>query len=133
MGTGSRRRDREPMDQRLFNVRGLGAVAAGLLVMVAGCTSATSAGVFDDPPPTSPVADAEVGSTSTAVTIVPLPSIARVPASDISTDGVLAAAVIIVSDGDLETAIAEGLITEAEAEAALHALETGTLDSFVEP
>lgn len=49
---------------------------------------------------------------------------------EISNDGVLAAAVIVMTDGDLEGAIADGIITEAEAEAALTAIEQGNLDHY---
>ncbi|MCP3935358.1 MAG: hypothetical protein GY708_08300 [Actinomycetia bacterium] len=51
---------------------------------------------------------------------------------DVSDDGVLAAAVIIMSDGDLEGAIADGVVTEAEAEAALVAIESGTLGQYAD-
>ena len=40
---------------------------------------------------------------------------------------IVAAAVVIVSGGDLEAAILDGVISEAEAEAALAAIEDGTL------
>jgi len=56
--------------------------------------------------------------------------VAPVAVFDVTNEGVLAAAVIIVSDGDLESAIVEGLLTEAEAEAALVALEQGTLANY---
>lgn len=52
------------------------------------------------------------------------------PAESLTDEGVLAAAVIILSDGDLEGAIADGVVSEAEAEAALAAIEQGTLDQY---
>ncbi|MCB0991808.1 MAG: hypothetical protein KDB16_12565 [Acidimicrobiales bacterium] len=52
------------------------------------------------------------------------------PADSLTDEGVLAAAVIILSDGDLEGAIADGVVSEAEAEAALAAIEQGTLDQY---
>ena len=45
--------------------------------------------------------------------------------------GVIAAVVLIAGGGDLEGAILEGVVTEAEAEAALLALENGTLDELL--
>ena len=52
------------------------------------------------------------------------------PATELTSDGVLAAAVIIVSGGDLESAISDCVVTEAEAAAALAALENGTLSDY---
>lgn len=129
----------------------LAAVAVAALTLSACTSSASSAPVSTS---------SEVPATDTAVTAEPaadddveLPAVERqaaaaaetgagseasqppvtaVPIDDVSDDGVLAAAVIIVSDGDLEAAIAEGLVTEAEAEAALVALETGTLYRYVQ-
>ena len=49
-------------------------------------------------------------------------------AADITDEGVLDAAIIILSDGDLEAALAEGRITEADVDNAIAALEAGTLD-----
>ncbi|MGY9073283.1 MAG: hypothetical protein ACKVHU_10105 [Acidimicrobiales bacterium] len=48
----------------------------------------------------------------------------------ITSEGVLTAAVLVVSNGDLEGAIASGIVTEAEAEAALAAVENGTLGDY---
>ena len=56
--------------------------------------------------------------------------VAAAPASELTNEGVLAAAVLIVSGGDLESAIADGVVTEAEAEAALAAIENGTLADY---
>ena len=39
--------------------------------------------------------------------------------------------VLIAGGGDLEAAILEGVVTEAEAEAALLALENGTLEELL--
>ena len=49
-------------------------------------------------------------------------------AADITDEGVLDAAIIILSDGDLEAALAEGRVTEADVDSAIAALEIGALD-----
>ena len=51
--------------------------------------------------------------------------------ADLDLEGVVAAALLVASGGDLEAAIAAGLIGEAEAEAALDALERGSLDAIL--
>ena len=126
----------------------LGLLAAATLT--AGCSSgaagetSTSAQV---PTTDSPVA-ASTGADSDAVVAVPttaaaapttsavavtttVPEIVEAaPATELTSDGVLAAAVIIVSGGDLESAISDGVVTEAEAAAALAALENGTLSDY---
>ena len=48
------------------------------------------------------------------------------------TAGVLTAAGIVVADGDLEQAISEGIVTEAEVDAALAALDAGDLSAYVD-
>jgi hypothetical protein len=50
----------------------------------------------------------------------------------ITDEGVLAAAIIILSDGDLESAITEGIVSEQDAEAALQSIEDGTLNQFAD-
>lgn len=134
------------------------AVIAGAVLMVASCTSsASSEPAAEDPDPTAAtvaVADAaddavalrsagiqtdddtdgaESADASGDVEASVVPPVTAVPIDDVSNEGVLAAAVIILSDGDLEAAIAEGLVTEAEAEAALLALETDTLSEYADP
>ena len=47
-------------------------------------------------------------------------------------EGVIAATMLIASGGDLEAAISAGLVTEAEAEAALTVLETGDASSILD-
>lgn len=50
---------------------------------------------------------------------------------DVTDDGVLEAAIIILTAGDLEAALAEGRITESEVDAAIEALDDGTLAFYV--
>ena len=53
------------------------------------------------------------------------------PPDALDRGGVIAAVVLIAGGGDLEAAILEGVVTEAEAEAALLALENGTLEELL--
>lgn len=79
-----------------------------------------------------------VESTSTTV---PVTAVATEPTTEqldtnpepdaLDRGGVIAAVVLIAGGGDLEAAILEGIVTEAEAEAALLALEGGTLDELL--
>ena len=111
-------------------------MAVATLGLVSGCTSATSAS-----PSVASTEPARVTAVTTAVTLptavasavedIQVEPVDDVLRAEVTPEGILAAAVIIVSDGDLEAAIIEGLISEAEAETALRALETGTLDSLL--
>ena len=58
------------------------------------------------------------------------PAIVEPVTPGLDAEQVLTATVLIVSGGDLEGAITAELIGEAEAEAALAALETGSLDDL---
>lgn len=51
---------------------------------------------------------------------------------DLDPEAVVVAAVLIASGGDLEAAIADGWITEAEAEAALAGIEDGSLAALLD-
>jgi hypothetical protein len=51
-------------------------------------------------------------------------------ASAITNDGVIEASIIILSNGDLEQAIADGIVTEIDAETAIAALENGALGDY---
>ena len=127
-------------------------VALALALGFSACTSSASGGPAE-PSPAVPAGansstdsdggaeakdpvdqlDVPVVTTSVPTTSAPASAVSNDDSSiptGVTNDGVLAAAVIIVSNGDLEAAIAEGLVTEAEAEAALVALETGTLDRY---
>ena len=50
----------------------------------------------------------------------------------VTNEGVLDAAIIILSDGDLEAALTDGRVTEPEVESAIVALENGTLGDYVD-
>lgn len=79
------------------------------------------------------VADPSAATDATSTTTITTPVIASAardvgPAiedttPDLDPEGIVAATVLIASGGDLEAAIAAGIVGEAEAEAALQALE----------
>lgn len=79
-----------------------------------------------------------VESTSTTVPVTAAPTEPAAeqpdpvaPPDALDRGGVIAAVVLIAGGGDLEAAILEGVVTEAEAEAALLALENGTLEELL--
>ena len=79
-----------------------------------------------------------VDSTSTTVPVTAAPTEPATeqpdpvaPPDALDRGGVIAAVVLIAGGGDLEAAILEGVVTEAEAEAALLALENGTLEELL--
>ena len=79
---------------------------------------------------------AESTSTTVPVTAAPTEPAAEqpdpfAPPDALDRGGVIAAVVLIAGGGDLEAAILEGVVTEAEAEAALLALENGTLEELL--
>jgi len=136
----------------ITNRRSTSMFVAAALVLGA-CTSGASGSITDpaadvsssstvQPAPTQATTptSAAVQATTTSVAVPDLETVeltalptavsAALAAGEITNDGVLAAAVIIVSDGDLETAIADGIVSEAEADAAISALEAGTLHLF---
>lgn len=66
----------------------------------------------------------------TATAEVPPQTSTTVIASAITNEGVIEASIIILSNGDLEQAIAEGIVSEIDAETAIAALENGTLGDY---
>ena len=61
----------------------------------------------------------------------PHPILASELPSDLTARGVLLAAVLL-SDGDVEQAVADGLVTPAEVDEAIRAIETGELDVWAQ-
>lgn len=61
----------------------------------------------------------------------PHPTLTRELPSDLSARGVLLAAVLL-SEGDVERAVADGLVTPAEVDEAIRAIEGGELDVWAE-
>ncbi len=125
------------------------ALVGGLVMLVGACTSSASSepsssqntdvtvatveasdDVFDVPSRTDAAASSTARGSEGADGAEGATPGTAVALDGVTNEGVLAAAIIIISDGDLEAAIAEGLITEAEAEAALFALETETLARY---
>lgn len=102
------------------------AVAA---LLVAGCGSGDEPTLNEPTPTTSTSAPVEAPPPTPSITegiareVAPEPE----PVAELDTEGVLAATLLIASGGDLEAAITAGIIGEAEAEAALAALETGSI------
>jgi hypothetical protein len=72
------------------------------------------------------------GSTepSTAPVDGTTPSTPVVESDQVSATGVVLASVLLL-EGDVEQAIADGLVTPAEVDAAVAAIEAGTLDEWV--
>lgn len=91
-----------------FRPRWLGMLPAALLaaVLLAGCTAASVE------PPVSAEAEAEVRA-----------------ADDLTAAGVVLAAVLLTTS-DITAAVAEGLVTPAEVDAARAAIADGTLDEW---
>ncbi len=121
----------------------IAALALGPALLFAGCTSGASGTETSALTPAAATVSGDPATTSTAqsdtIALVEVPAAveavvgdaeARMATADVSNDGVLAAAVIIVSGGDLEAAIAEGIVTEEEADAAIAAVAAGTLDQY---
>jgi len=61
----------------------------------------------------------------------PHPILASDLPNDLTARGVLLAAVLL-SDGDVEQAVADGLVTPAEVDEAIRAIETGELDVWAQ-
>ena len=61
----------------------------------------------------------------------PHPILASELPSDLTARGVLLAAVLL-SDGDVEQAVADGLVTPAEVDEAIRAIEAGELDVWAQ-
>ncbi len=72
-----------------------------------------------------------VTACSAAASPAPHPTLTRELPSDLSARGVLLAAVLL-SEGDVERAVADGLVTPAEVDEAIRAIEGGELDAWAE-
>lgn len=114
-------------------------VAGGLawLLVLTSCggSDATSSGGEVVEPAVSTSAPADLAYTDDVVdyTDSAAPDDAtESPTGMISDDGVLDAAIIILIDGDIEVAMADGRVTEAEVDSAIVALETGTLADYMD-
>jgi hypothetical protein len=131
---------------------GLGAVCLGATLLVA-CSS----GEGDSVPASTLVSQRETTTTAAVATSAPtgegsavettltassgVADAADAPASadrqpvqlaaDIDPDNVLTAAVLVVTEGDVDAALASGAFSEEELSAALDAIEQGTLSDFV--
>jgi len=118
------------LDQRSRAKGALGVVAVALF-LVPGCSDARAEPVRVGA--TEVVELDESGASSSAVSREVEEAVSTSNSdADLATDGVVAAALLIASRGDLEAAIHSGLVTEREAEAALTALESGDLTQFLD-
>lgn len=116
-------------------LRSLAVAATALSLSACGGTEPVETSTVPDEPQQALVSS----TTSTTVTLAPVDhSAAREVAPEpepgpqpLDPGGVVAAVVVIAGGGDLEAAILDGVVSEAEAEAALAALEHGTLDELL--
>ena len=76
---------------------------------------------------TAPASEATVSFLATGATLPPTTSTTE---AIIEPSNVLAAAVVIAGGGDIEAALFSGEFTLAEVEAAVEAIETGTLERY---
>lgn len=81
-------------------------------------------------PSTTAAAAAPITDVAERVAPVAEPSV-EITGTPLRHEAIVAAAVVIASGGDLEAAILDGVVTEAEAEAALQAIEDGTLGELL--
>lgn len=119
-------------------LRSLAVAATALSLSACGGTEPVETSTVPDEPQQALVSST-TSTTSTTVTLAPVDhSAAREVAPEpepgpqpLDPGGVVAAVVVIAGGGDLEAAILDGVVSEAEAEAALAALEHGTLDELL--
>lgn len=101
------------------------AMTVGSVMLIAGLAGCSDEGDQSDDSSTTPVtvsaADVSLPEMSDGeVTVTPAFSI----------DGVIAAA-ILLAEGDAEQAVADGVVTAVEVDAAAEAIREGTLDTWV--
>ncbi|MBC8364839.1 MAG: hypothetical protein H8E59_07535 [Actinobacteria bacterium] len=110
-----------------------------------GAPTATSTTTEAPETPTTTEVPEAPTTTSTAVPTTTVPKDEYVPtdyategvldvselAEDVTPVGVIAAAVLLAT-GDIEAALADGLVTPAEVEVAADAIDNGTLDDWME-
>lgn len=100
-------------------------VAATALVLLVGPFAAGCAGDDTD---TGAPADGSATMPGEAGEALELGTLS---APDVRPDGVLIAALLLAGGGDLEEAVADGLVTPAEVDTAAAALDDGTLAAWV--
>ncbi|MEM9464405.1 MAG: hypothetical protein AAGA90_03485 [Actinomycetota bacterium] len=107
-----------------------------MLTLFAGCGSEAGPELAEPTPTTTTLAEPDPPPTtmptvtdSVAREVAPEPE--PVPEPELDAEQILTATVLIASGGDLEAAITSGIIGEAEAEAALRALESGSIDDLL--
>jgi hypothetical protein len=132
-----------------MRARFVAAAMAGALVLAACSSGATprpapSEGAGNPAPASTTAAVASTPQTQSVATTLAAsgnapagePSVAgdtKAAVAAIDPDNVLTAAVLVVSAGDVDAALASGLFSEDELTAALDAIEQGTLARYVRP
>lgn len=104
-------------------------VAATALVLLAGPLAAGCTGDGTD-------TGAPAGAPADGSTVMPGEAgdaleLGTLSAPDVRPDGVLIAALLLAGGGDVEEAVADGLVTPAEVDTAAAALDDGTLAAWV--
>lgn len=107
----------------------IGAVRARPFLVLALVGSLAVVGCSDESQPMSTSPDTAVVPSTDTPTDVSKPADGTIP-EDVTPSGVLLAATLIAS-GDVDDAVASGLVTPAEVDEAIAAIEAGTLDRWV--
>jgi len=110
----------------------LAMVFAVVVMLASACGGTTDdTPALDRDPLVSDTSGDQLGSADAASREVDDATTPLVLAGGLDAEGVVAAALLIASGGDLEAAISAGLVTEAEANAAIEALDSGTLTDLL--
>lgn len=125
-------------------------VAAALIggtLLISGCSGKLSDALAEQPGSSVVVAPTITTTTTEAQSLMTAPVPEALPAADVAPtapsttleapgeldpDNVVAAALVIASDGDIESALLNGEFTVEEVEAAVEAIETGALTDYLE-
>jgi len=115
-----------------FQSVGACVVALALLGLTQGCSAGGSASNADAKVVID-IEEVESPSGSPMAVVVEEEASVAVPvAGSLVDDRVLAAAVVVVAGGDIEQALLEDLFSLDELDAAIDAIESGTLERFVD-
>lgn len=117
------------------------ALVVAILAIASSCASTDApqavpdstpapAAELDAPTTTADVVNSSAREVAPAEPIEQTPDVVEVVEPELDAEQVITATVLIASGGDLEAAIEAGIVGEAEAEAALSALESGSLDGL---
>lgn len=76
------------------------------------------------------VANDAVDENPVVARVVPVETDEPVGSSDADPESVIVAAMILTTGGDLDAALADGVVTQADIDAAIEGLETGAFDEL---